>query len=481
MLRSASRILTLVMAVSLVATGAADAQRGTRDRNKPSQESAEASPAAEAPVEKAAAAPAEPEQKQAAAEPAPQGPPPPAVTYVTLETQDITLTSLLPGRVVASGVAEVRPQVDGIIIERLFEEGAHVTIGDPMYRIDPATYEAQVNAAKAAVAQAQATFNAAQSDATRNERLNQRGVTSEQTLETAIAARETANAALQVAQAQLQTAEIDLDRTTIRAQLTGVVGRSLTTQGALVTAGQAAPLAVIRAIDPVLVDVTQSAAELLAFRRGSLEHELADVDTSVALTLADGTEFEARGELTAAEPYVNERTGVVTLRLEFPNPDEFLLPGMYVQVQMPQGTAKGIILAPQEGVTRNRRGLPIAYVVNDADTIEERELTTQGTRGANWIVTSGLNDGERMVVAGLQRIRAGAKVRPEERQPPAAAPPAAAPAAAQPAADEPAAAEQAESTDKTDGTTTQAMPTAKPATTAAAEQATPEGRQTTPN
>lgn len=479
MLRSAALTLAMALAVSVVATGAADAQRGTRNRPQASEETAPAAPAAEAP---ATEAPAEEEQAaEAPAEAAPPAPPPPAVTYVTLENQDITLTSLLPGRVVASGVAEVRPQVDGIIMERLFEEGAEVNLGDPMYRIDPASYQAQVAAAKAAVAQAQATYDAALSDATRNERLSQRGVVSEQALETAVAARETASAGLQVAQAQLQTAEIDLDRTTIRAQLSGVVGRSLTTQGALVTAGQIAPLAVIRAIDPVLVDVTQSAAELLAFRRGSVEDKLADADTSVALTLADGTEYEHRGELTAAEPHVNERTGVVTLRLEFANPDHFLLPGMYVQVQIPQGRAPNVVLAPQEGVTRNRRGLPIAYVVNAEDAIEERELTTQGTRGSNWIVTKGLEGGDRMVVAGLQRIRPGAKVRPEEREAPAEEAPA---ATAQPASTDAGAGEQASTSGASPATAqpSTARPSPKPATTATAEQALPEGqRQTTAN
>ncbi|WP_226581166.1 efflux RND transporter periplasmic adaptor subunit [Acuticoccus sediminis] len=421
----------MAVAVSILAAGTADAQRGTRNNNSASQSSSESSSQASsesAPAAAPAAEKAAPEEKKAEAAPAPQAPPPPAVTYVTMEAQDITITSLLPGRVVASGVAEVRPQVDGIIIERVYDEGADVTLGDPLYRIDPATYAARVAAAKAAVAQAQATYNQALNDATRNEQLRKRGVTSEQTLEAAIATRDTASAALQVAQAELQQAEIDLDRTTIRAQLSGVAGRSITTQGALVTAGQSSPLAVIRNIDPVLVDVTQSAAEILEFRRGRLQDRLNDTDTSVALILADGTEYSQRGELTAAEPYVNESTGVVTLRLQFDNPDHLLLPGMYIQVQMPQGTMDNVILAPQEGVTRNRRGLPIAYIVNGDDVIEERQLKTAGTRGNTWIVTGGLEDGDRMVVAGLQRIRPGAKVRPQER--PAAAVPDATPAGA---------------------------------------------------
>ncbi|WMS40754.1 efflux RND transporter periplasmic adaptor subunit [Acuticoccus sp. MNP-M23] len=393
--RAASAGLALILM-----TGVADAQR-----SRSNSTSANEPPAEEAAPEAA---------------PEPQAPPPPAVTFVSLEEQDITLTTLLPGRVVASGVAQVRPQVAGIITERLFEEGADVEIGDPMYRIDPATYEASIAAAKAQVAQAQAAYDAAEKEATRSSRLRDRGVVSDQTFEAADASKATTAAALQVAQAQLQQAQIDLDRTTVRAALSGVVGRSLTTRGALVTSGQATPLAIIRTIDPVLVDVTQSAAELIAFRRGVTKENLGEADLSVSLILADDTVYEETGTLTAAEPNVNESTGVVTLRLKFPNPNRFLLPGMYVQVRMPQGLARGVVLAPQEGVTRNRRGQPIAYVVSAENTIEQRDLTINGSRDANWIVTKGLKGGDRMVVAGLQRISPGATVRPSEREAPKA-------------------------------------------------------------
>ncbi len=396
----------------LLMTGVADAQR-----SRSNSTSANAPAAAEEP-----AAPAAPAEAEAEAE-APKGPPPPGVTFVTLEEQDITLTTLLPGRVVASGIAEVRPQVAGIITERLFDEGADVTIGDPMYRIDPATYEASVAAANAQVAQAQAAYNAAESEATRSQRLRDRGVVSDQAFETSNASKETTAAALQVAQAQLQQAQIDLDRTTIRAALSGVVGRSLTTRGALVTSGQTVPLAIIRNIDPVFVDVTQSAAELLEFRRGVTKQKLGDADLSVSLILADDTTYEETGTLTAAEVNVNESTGVVTLRLTFPNPNRFLLPGMYVQVRMPQGVAEDVVLAPQEGVTRNRRGQPIGYVVSADNVIEERQLTIEGARDNKWIVTEGLKGGDRFVVEGLQRIAPGAQVNPSEREAPAPAAP----------------------------------------------------------
>lgn len=341
---------------------------------------------------------------------------PTPVTVVTLKAQDLTLTSTLPGRVVASGVAEVRPQVDGIIVERLYEEGAHVKVGDLLYRIDSATYEAQVAAAEAQVAQAQARLTSAEKDADRVRALVDRRATSQQALDDAVAERDAADAGLKVAQAELLAAQIDLDRTTIRAPLSGIIGRSLTTQGSLVTAGQAAPLAIIRTIDPVLVDVTQSAAEIIAWRRGATAERLADAQQTVTLTLADGKPYEETGLLTAAEPYVHEQTGVVTLRLEFPNPTELLLPGMYVQVELPQAVARNVILAPQEGVMRDHRGRPIAYVVNGDDVVEERVLAVLQAHGAFWVTADGLADGDRIVVAGLQKIRPGATVAPAERE-----------------------------------------------------------------
>lgn len=341
--------------------------------------------------------------------------PPTMVTVVTLVAQDITLTTTLPGRVVASGVAEVRPQVSGIIIEQVFEEGRPVSQGDEMFRIEPSSYAAQLAAADAAVAQAQATLRAAEKADDRMRALLERQVVSQQVEDDAVAAHEAAMAALQVARARQLSAQIDLDRTTIRAQLSGWVGRSLTTQGALVTAGQATPMAVIRKLDPVYVDVTQSAAELIRWRRGNADAELGEADPTVVLTLADGDAYGHTGQLTAAEPYVNELTGVVLLRLKFPNPDKLLLPGMYVQVELPQGIATNSILAPQEGVTRDRRGNPIAMVVNAQNIVEQRDLTVVNDRGAFWIVSKGLNPGDRIIVAGLQKIGVGMTVVAEER------------------------------------------------------------------
>ena len=196
---------------------------------------------------------------------------------------------------------------------------------------------------------------------------------------------------------------------------------SLTTQGALAVAGQATPLAVIRVLDPVYVDVTQSAAELLEWRRGQTKERLSGADTAVTLILADGTAFPYKGEMTAAEPHVDELTGVVTLRMQFANPDELLLPGMYVQAEMPQRVIHDVVLAPQQGVTRDRRGRPIAYVANADDVVEERQLTIAQARGSHWIVTDGLGEGDRLIVEGLQKIAPQMKVAPDQGEPPGSA------------------------------------------------------------
>ena len=356
---------------------------------------------------------------------APQTQQTPQVGVVTLEAKPFALTSEVPGRTSAYRIAEVRPQVNGIIQKRLFTEGSEVKAGQQLYQIDPATYEAKVAAANAAVAVAAARLKASVKDAKRAEELIGRGAVSEQRLEEAVAQRDVDAATLQVAQAELQAAEIDLDRTTIRARLSGTLGRSFVSRGALVTAAQDEPMAVIRALDPVYVDVTQSAAEILAWRKGTMQGRFAGLDTSVSLILADGETFEHKGEVTAAEPYVNESTGVVTLRLTFGNPDDLLLPGMYVQVEMPQGIIRNAVLAPQQGVQRNRQGEPFAFVVGEGDVVEQRNLTIVQAHGAFWVVSEGLKAGDRLIVEGLQKIAPGATVAPEEAPAEIAARPAA--------------------------------------------------------
>ncbi len=348
-------------------------------------------------------------------------PPPPKVTVATVKTEPVTLTSTLPGRVVASASAEVRPQVAGIITDRYFEEGGHVEAGSALYRIDPATYDAAVAVAKAAVAQAEAQSSSAQKDAARIDELASRNVSSDQARDQANAARDSAAANVQAAEAQLLSATIERDYTTIRARLSGEIGLSLASPGALVTASQADPLTVIRNIDPVYVDVTQSAAELLARRRdeagiakeagGKIDRR----DLSVSLILADGSTFDQTGTLTAAEPHVDEQTGVVVLRMTFANPQKLLLPGMYVQVNMPTKMLDAALVVPQQAVSRDRTGQATALVVKDDDTVEQRTLTVLQDRGSDWIVSDGLAPGDRVIVSGLQKAKPGAKVTPQDQ------------------------------------------------------------------
>lgn len=340
---------------------------------------------------------------------------PVAITVVTVSPEDVTLTSLLPGRVAASAEAEVRPQVNGIVTARLFDEGADVLEDAPLYQIDTATYEAAVRQARATVAQATAELRAADREATRLTELRSRNVASQQALDEAESARDSAEAGVELAEAQLNSAQIELSRTTIRARLSGRIGLSQTSQGALVTASQAQPLAVIRTIDPVYVDVTQSAADLLRWRRGETEAELEGADATVRLILADGSDYSETGQLKAAEPNVDPQTGVVTLRMQFDNPEMLLLPGMYVQVDMPVEVAEAVFLVPQENVIRDRRGQPSVWVVNGENVIEERAIEIVQDQGNQWVVDSGLDSGERIVVEGFQKTGPGATVTPENR------------------------------------------------------------------
>jgi len=272
-----------------------------------------------------------------------------------------------------------------------------------------------VRQARARVAQAEAQLRAAEREANRLVELQSRNVASQQALDEAVSARDSAEAGLELAEAELNSAQIELSRTTIRARLSGRIGLSQTSQGALVTASQAQPLAVIRNIDPVYVDVTQSAADLLRWRRGETEEELQGADATVRLRLADGSDYSETGQLKAAEPNVDPQTGVVTLRMQFDNPDLLLLPGMYVQVDMPVEVAEAVFLVPQEGVIRDRRGRPKAWVVNAENVIEERTLNIVQDQGNNWVVDEGLNPDDRVVVAGFQKTAPGATVTPENR------------------------------------------------------------------
>ncbi|GLS88087.1 hemolysin D [Cypionkella aquatica] len=369
-----------------------------------------------------------------------QAPPPPAVAVMAAKVGEYTLTTRLPGRIKASTVAEVRPQVSGLIREQLFEEGAWIEAGTPLYKIDDAIYAATVAAAKAAVAQAQANYNLALSDGNRAEELLSSNAGSAANRDKAIAARDAAAAALQAAKAQELSAEIDLDHTTIRAPVTGVIGLSQVNTGSLVAAQQAGAMATIRTLDPIYVDVTQSASDLL---RWTSPGEMRDFIKSAEATLymPNGAPFGHKGKLKAAEPQVEPTTGMITLRISFANPDFILLPGLYVEVELPQTTEKNAILVSQSAVMRDQNGSANVWVVEgtaEGGKIAVRPVTILGASGGDWVVTSGLKDGDQIVTAGFQKAGPGADVTILPPEPVASAAPAAgaAPAAAPAAATE---------------------------------------------
>ncbi|WP_296229592.1 efflux RND transporter periplasmic adaptor subunit [uncultured Pseudomonas sp.] len=331
---------------------------------------------------------------------APQTQQTPQVGVVTLEAKPFALTSEVPGRTSAYRIAEVRPQVNGIIQKRLFTEGSEVKAGQQLYQIDPATYEA-------AFKSAQATQLSAKSLADRYKLLVNDKAVSQQAYDEARAASLQADAAL-------EQARIDLRYTKVMAPISGRIGRSAVTEGALVSNGQANAMATIQQLDPIYVDVTQSSKELLRLRRDLAEGRLQKASESaakVALKLEDGSRYAHEGTLEFSEVAVDESTGSVTLRAVFPNPDHLLLPGMFVHAELLSGVKENAILAPQQGVTRNQRGEPTAMVVNAENKVEQRVLKADRTAGSAWLVEDGLKEGDRLITEGLQFVQPGAEVK----------------------------------------------------------------------
>ncbi|UNT14378.1 efflux RND transporter periplasmic adaptor subunit [Pseudomonas sp. I3-I5] len=327
----------------------------------------------------------------------------PQVGVVTLQPQAFTLTTELPGRTNAYRIAEVRPQVNGIILKRLFKEGSEVKQGQQLYQIDPAVYEANLS-------KAQADLQATRSLADRYKQLIEEQAVSRQEYDDANAKR------LQ-AEASLKSAQIDLRYTKVLAPISGRIGRSAVTEGALVNSGQTSAMATIQQLDPIYVDVTQSTAELLKLRRelesGQLQRA-GDNAASVQLVLEDGTLYKQEGRLEFSEVAVDETTGSVTLRAIFPNPDHTLLPGMFVHARLKAGVNANAILAPQQGVTRDLKGAPTALVVNKDNKVELRQLKASRTVGSDWLIEEGLNPGDRLITEGLQYVRPGAEVKVSE-------------------------------------------------------------------
>ena len=344
-------------------------------------------------------------------------PPPPQVGVVTLKTQAYTLTTELPGRTTAFRVAEVRPQVNGIILKRLFTEGADVKAGQQLYQIDPSIYQANLDSAKA-------TYQSANSLANRYKQLINEQAVSRQEYDTAVgSARE--------AQAAVQTAEINVRYTKVYAPISGRIGRSLVTEGALVSSAQADAMATIQQLDPIYVDVTQSSVDMLKLRRelesGQLQ-KAGDNAAKVKLVLEDGSVYPIDGKLEFSEVSVDETTGSVTLRAVFQNPDHTLLPGMFVHARLQAGVAANAILVPQQGITRDLKGTPTALIVNQDNKVESRTLVANRTIGSDWLVEKGLNAGDRVITEGLQYVKPGAQVNVAEATNVKAANPATAPA-----------------------------------------------------
>lgn len=344
------------------------------------------------------------------------GPPPrgPAeVGVVTVRQERVTLTKELPGRTSAYLMAEVRPQVGGIVQERLFTEGQDVKAGDILYKISPATYQAASASAKAALARAEANLAPIRIKAERYSELVGIKAVSRQDRDEAVAAVKQVEAEIEVQKAALDNAQINLAYTSITAPISGRIGKSNLTVGALATANQGYALAVIQQIDPLYVDVTQSSADLLRLRRnidnGSIKRG-GEGQTRVRLLLEDGTPYPLPGLLKFSDITVDPGTGSVTLRTVFPNPRHVLLPGMYVRAILEEGVNDRAILVPQRGVTRDQKGNAVAMIVDGAGKVVPRVLKIDRSIGDRWLIADGLNPGDRVIVEGLQKIAPGATV-----------------------------------------------------------------------
>jgi membrane fusion protein, multidrug efflux system len=336
------------------------------------------------------------------------------VGVVTVHSERVVLTTDLPGRTAAFLIAEVRPQVNGLIQERRFAEGSTVQAGSLLYQIDKAPYEAAYAQAKAALAVAEAAVPPAQSRADRLKGLVEIRAVGQQDYDEASAALLKARASVESAKAAVDSARINLSYTPLKAPISGRTGVSSVTPGALVTAYQATPLVTIQQLDPIYVDVTQSTADLLRLRRnlesGRFKRPGA-VANKVKLRLEDGTEYAREGTLQFRDVTVDPSSGSVVLRMVFPNPDAVLLPGMYVHAVVEEGVLEQAILAPQQGVSRDVKGRTSVTVVDAAGKVAVKTIAVDRAIGDRWLVTSGLADGDQVIVDGLQRIQPGLAVK----------------------------------------------------------------------
>lgn len=350
----------------------------------------------------------------AAPQPRATTPPPAAVGVITLHPRDVPLTVELPGRVNARLLAEIRPQVSGVIRERAFREGGEVKAGDTLYLIDAAPYQAAYDNAVAGLGRAQAAVPAAKGKLERYGVLIRQNIVSQQAMEDTQAAYTQAQQAVKVAEADVARARIDLERTRILAPISGRIDKSSVTPGALVTASQANALTTIRALDPINVEVTQSSRQMLALRADIASGRITASPEAVPvrLKLEDGTLYDQPGRLDFTEANVSETTGTVSLGAVFPNPRRVLLPGTYVRAILEQGSAPNAYLVPQRAVARNIRGEATAWFIGPDDKPVQRVLAVESAVGNNWLVTQGISPGERIAVDGLQSIRPDVPVKP---------------------------------------------------------------------
>ncbi len=343
------------------------------------------------------------------------GPAPvPEVATVTMQPQQVELTTELPGRTSAYLVAEIRPQVNGIIKKRLFKEGSDVKAGQLLYQIDPSPFQVALDSAKASLGKAQANLPSIRLKAERSRELLADKAVSRQDYDDAAAAVEQVKAEIEYWKAQVEAARINLGYTRVTAPISGRIGKSSVTDGALVTAYQPAPLATIQQLDPIYVDVSQSSAELLRLKRHLDAGQLSAAGKNgkkVRIQLEDGTPYPLEGVLQFRDVTVDPTTGSFSLRIVVPNPQHLLLPGMFVRAVVEEGVAEQALLVPQQGVSRTPKGEPYALVVDGDGKVQQRMLTLNRAIGAQWLVSCGLLAGDRVVVEGLMNVRPGSAVK----------------------------------------------------------------------
>jgi membrane fusion protein (multidrug efflux system) len=339
--------------------------------------------------------------------------PPPEVSVVTASPERLTLTNELPGRLEATRVAEVRARVPGIVTKRVFREGSEVKANEVLFRIDPASFEAALNSAQASLARAEANLAQATTTAQRYKPLVETNAISKQEYDSALAAQKQSAADVQGAKAALQTARLNLGYATVNAPISGRIGRALVTEGALVGQGVATPLATIQQLDPIYVNITQSASEALKLRRamnsGQLQKTGKD-EAKVSIVLEDGEVYPEAGKLLFSDQTVDPSTGAITLRALVPNPDRFLLPGMYVRARVEQAVRENAITLPQQAVQRTSKGA-VVMVVGEDNKVTPRPVKADTALNNKWVVSEGLKGGERVIVEGFQKAQPGSVVK----------------------------------------------------------------------